>query len=107
MSKRDHDDEMRRRMEQVEARIEEARRRVEESLERAHERVEAAMERARGQIKAAQHRHAQMMERAARPQEGRRWTWRHRKPPQGGEAIPAAPSPRPLPLSGGAEAPLD
>ncbi|MEA3030024.1 MAG: hypothetical protein QOG13_1349 [Sphingomonadales bacterium] len=33
--------------------------------------------------------------------------FRRRRGKDGGEAIPAEPTPRPLPLAGGAEAPLD
>ena len=59
------------------------RRRVESSLERAHERVEAAMDRARRQIDAAHRRHLQMMERARPNAQGKKWTWRRRRPPSG------------------------
>ena len=107
MTERDGEKEIRRRLAQAEARIEEARRRVESSLERAHERVEAAMDRARRQIDAAHRRHLQMIERARPNGQGKKWTWNRRRPPERGEAVPAVPSPKPLPLSGGAEAPLD
>ena len=99
---------MRRRMEQAQARIEEARRRMEDNLQRAKERVDAAMDRAHRDIEAAHRRHVQMMERAERSTgKSKRWSWRRRRPPEGGEPVPAVPSPKPVPLSGGAEAPLD
>ena len=108
MAERDDEEEMRRRLAEAEAGIDEARRRMEESMRRAHERVEAAMDRARRQIEAAHGRHLQLLERAARSAgRANRWTWRGRRPPEAGEAVPAVPNPKPAPFSGGAEAPLD